>query len=270
MILRAKKGLIHSLLSLLILISAGMIPRTGAAESFEDPAAVHSVNDLTGGGDSVLAITDVYVTNHDYPDKVPPGPGYTGVSWLYVDGRPTCTGPCIPGNIGEFVAAVGVIVSLIYLALQIRQNTSSIRASAFHESAGHAADFNRAIGQEKETAHVFRTGLDGLDRLEDDDDRFRFLMLLLAMFRLYENVFFQHRAGTLSPESWDAWSASLRSILSNPVIPQFWDLRRLSFTESFRQFVEAEREKAESLPTFAELLEMTKRATQQAAEADVP
>jgi hypothetical protein len=28
------------------------------------------------------------------------------------------------GNIGEFVAAAAVIVSLIYLAMQIRQNTT--------------------------------------------------------------------------------------------------------------------------------------------------
>ncbi len=34
------------------------------------------------------------------------------------------------GNIGEFVAAIGVIISLVYLARQIRQNTESVRAAA--------------------------------------------------------------------------------------------------------------------------------------------
>ena len=37
------------------------------------------------------------------------------------------------GNIGEFVAAIGVIISLIYLAVQIRQNTSAV-ATATYES----------------------------------------------------------------------------------------------------------------------------------------
>jgi hypothetical protein len=37
------------------------------------------------------------------------------------------------GNIGEFVAAVGVIASLIYLAVQIRQNTDSLRAATFQD-----------------------------------------------------------------------------------------------------------------------------------------
>ena len=39
------------------------------------------------------------------------------------------------GNIGEFVGAIGVIASLVYLAVQIRQNTTSVRASTFQKQA---------------------------------------------------------------------------------------------------------------------------------------
>ena len=35
------------------------------------------------------------------------------------------------GNIGEFVSAVAVVVSLLYLAMQIRQNTKSVQTSAY-------------------------------------------------------------------------------------------------------------------------------------------
>ena len=36
------------------------------------------------------------------------------------------------GSIGEFVAAIATLATLIYLALQIRQNTKTVRASAHH------------------------------------------------------------------------------------------------------------------------------------------
>ena len=39
------------------------------------------------------------------------------------------------GNLGEFVAAIGVIASLVYLALQIRQNTASLRSSTHQQLA---------------------------------------------------------------------------------------------------------------------------------------
>ena len=36
------------------------------------------------------------------------------------------------GSLGEFVGSIAVVLSLIYLAFQIRQNTKSIRASTHH------------------------------------------------------------------------------------------------------------------------------------------
>ncbi len=165
------------------------------------------------------------------------------------------------GNIGEFLAAVGVIVSLIYLAFQIRQNTSSVRTSMIHDSASRAADLTITIAEHKELAHIMRTGMGGLEHLEDDDDRFRFIMLLSSIFRQYDDQFFQYRAGTITSESWDAWRYSLRGQLSNPGFPPFWDVRRLAFTESFRQFVDAECETAEPFPTVAEISEKLKRTT---------
>jgi len=54
------------------------------------------------------------------------------------------------GSIGELIAAVGGIVSLIYLAFQVRQNTVSVHASMFHSATTSAAEgtmissFNKA------------------------------------------------------------------------------------------------------------------------------
>ena len=114
------------------------------------------------------------------------------------------------GAIGEILGALAVFLTLVYLAVQIRQNTSSVRASTFHECASRAADLTRAIAEHKELARILRTGLGGLEQLEDDDDRFRFVLLLQNMFRQYEDLLFQYRAGTLSSESWEAWRYSLR------------------------------------------------------------
>ena len=165
------------------------------------------------------------------------------------------------GAVGELLGALGVIATLGYLALQIRQYTRSVRASTHHDATSRAADFSRAIAERKDLARIYRIGMGGIDQLEDDDDRIRFMMLLSTVFRQYEDLFFQYRAGTLSSEFWDAGRNSLRSMISNPGFSPFWDVRRLAFTESFRQFVDAECETAEPLPTVAEISEKLKHAT---------
>jgi hypothetical protein len=59
------------------------------------------------------------------------------------------------GNLGEFVAAIAVVVSIFYLAMQMRQNTASVRAAAYQAwlaakqelySYTRDPDFSRIIG----------------------------------------------------------------------------------------------------------------------------
>jgi hypothetical protein len=47
-----------------------------------------------------------------------------------------------PGNIGDLVGGLGVVITLIYLAVQIRQNTATVRASG---SAAHNEGLNKVM-----------------------------------------------------------------------------------------------------------------------------
>ena len=48
------------------------------------------------------------------------------------------------GNIGEFLGSIGVIATLIYLAIQIRQNTDATNRTAFQDLVNAQAEFNKA------------------------------------------------------------------------------------------------------------------------------
>ena len=58
----------------------------------------------------------------------------------------------ILGNLGEFVGAIGVVVTLVYLAYQIRQNTRQLeqnvtiaKATAVNASTIAQSDIRRSI-----------------------------------------------------------------------------------------------------------------------------
>jgi hypothetical protein len=70
------------------------------------------------------------------------------------------------GNYGEFAGAIGVIATLIYLSIQVRQNTLTIQRSdeAHRKDIDMATNsrFNeqrRVIYTDAELARIFRTGL---------------------------------------------------------------------------------------------------------------
>jgi hypothetical protein len=69
------------------------------------------------------------------------------------------------GDIGEMVSAIAVVISLVYLAFQIRQNTNQIeqntktaRATAFDSSISHAMVARQAIFENEDIARIWHKG----------------------------------------------------------------------------------------------------------------
>lgn len=73
------------------------------------------------------------------------------------------------GNLGEFLGAVGVIVSLIYLSLQIRHNTRAVNASSNHSMDQSFANFLTLLIENPGAAAVFSKGVGSLEALDDTE-----------------------------------------------------------------------------------------------------
>lgn len=73
------------------------------------------------------------------------------------------------GSLGELVAALATVVTLIYLAPHIRQNTHATRASSFHAVSDARNQVNLALIQNSELARIWLAG--GADRssLSEED-----------------------------------------------------------------------------------------------------
>ena len=96
------------------------------------------------------------------------------------------------GSIGEFVAAIATLATLVYLALQIRQNTRSVRASTHHAFviSGNAISFALA---ETEAAQLVIKAARSYGDLTPEE-KFPYSMLMRASFAWYEDTYLQFRA----------------------------------------------------------------------------
>jgi len=158
------------------------------------------------------------------------------------------------GNIGEFVAAIGVIISLVYLATQIRQNTSAVRSSASQAITETRTDFLKSISDSPEVARMFSNGLSDRESL-DPVDRFRFDSMLNRFIATMENYDYQNRQGAMDAEQWARMRVVLRLFMSTPGGQAWWSSRRRSRQRvawsdlpdvSFDRFVDQEVKELES------------------------
>ena len=88
------------------------------------------------------------------------------------------------GSIGELVAAFATIATLIYLAAQIRQNTTTVAASTYESVFTGYNDLNAVILSDPELARILETGLDDPQSLQEDE-QFRFLLLMRSSSNQY-------------------------------------------------------------------------------------
>ncbi len=121
----------------------------------------------------------------------------------------------------QIIAAVLVAPTLLYLALQVRQNTAQLRAGAryqFVEATGHQ---NGILAGDKNAASVFRRGLDDIDSL-DPDERFQFMIFVGQYLQIY-SVMFELYQDKLLPESqWFNVKKDIVSVVATPGGKHIW------------------------------------------------
>lgn len=142
------------------------------------------------------------------------------------------------GGAGEFLGAIGVIISLLYLAVQVQQNTKSVRSSTYQALVDSAQDFALLLGSDPEIASTFTRGLADEDLSRQEQAQFTWLFHVII--RQVENGHFQAMSGAMDPELWEGWTGTLRGIVGSPGGRRMWSSVRPRLRASFVQFVERE------------------------------
>ena len=136
------------------------------------------------------------------------------------------------GAIGEIIGALAVFLTLGYLAVQIRQNTKAVRASALDSSVNAVNDVRIAMFESSEVAALYRRGLENPEEL-DDDERTRFRLLVHTIIWSVWNIYAQTEYGGLSSSTWAAQLPLLDRIMnsrgeSGSGVNTKWNLKKLS------------------------------------------
>ena len=139
--------------------------------------------------------------------------------------------------IAQIVAAIGVIASLFYLAVQIRQNTRSMRAMVVDSLSHSIADLIRPAAEVPELMRAVHDVAEDYHNASNED-LLRSLPLLFSLFKLFENAWFQQRQGTLDSEQWQGWDAYIRMYYHRPGLKDWWQLRRAAFAPGFCNYLE--------------------------------
>ena len=104
----------------------------------------------------------------------------------------------------QILGGIGVVASLIYVAIQIRNNARVVLASTYQQISISFVSNWDSLAQNGKFCSLLRRGGDDFTSLKDDTEQTRFYFHLMAAMHRFENVWFQCRVGVLKEPDWQA------------------------------------------------------------------
>ena len=140
------------------------------------------------------------------------------------------------GSLGEFIAAIATLGTLVYLAVQIRQNTRMMRVSTHHAMKTAYNTLHVAFGSDPVVSSLLDRGSGDYSQL-NRDERFRYAVLMRASFGLHNDMFLQLQERLLSEDEWASQSRAIAKALAPPGARAWWERDAEIFPKEFRQEV---------------------------------
>lgn len=130
------------------------------------------------------------------------------------------------GAMGEILGALAVLVTLIYLAVQIRQNTSAVATATYESTMTGFNDINVVVAGNPALASILDRGCQSPDALTAGEVvQFNFLLRCYSnqwwkLFKLYER-------GSLPETEWAVFAREAAPFLDQPGCKPFCEQNAL-------------------------------------------
>jgi hypothetical protein len=141
-------------------------------------------------------------------------------------------------SIGSFISGIAVLISLIYLALQVRQNTSAQRATA-HQHVQTFMRQHQKMLMDPSLANIFLRGLN-LQEGMTEVELIQFHAMVRDWLSFHEESKWLAARKMLDEESMILADQSLRVMLRYPGFRAAWGLSKSFIGKNTRDFVAAE------------------------------
>ncbi len=156
------------------------------------------------------------------------------------------------GSISELIAAVATIVTLFYLALQIRQSTLTSRAAALDAILSEWRTFEREVFiHNQENVDLWRKGLSDFNAL-DANGKTVFHFILAQKIHCISNMQQQFKNGNISKKNLDPWMDYIASVLRAPGGAAWWKEVSGAFDPEFVGNIDQRIQLTRHLPNFIE------------------
>ena len=139
-------------------------------------------------------------------------------------------------SLGSFVSGFAVLISLIYLALQVRQTERNQQISIRHSRVSRTVELHVALA-DPAVADAWLHGTRSPQEISETELS-QFTNLCRAHFFHFEDSFYQREEGLLNDAAFETVVAGARLLARSPGVRAAWRLARANFGGRFLAFMD--------------------------------
>lgn len=138
--------------------------------------------------------------------------------------------------VAEIVGAVAVVVSIVYLTLEVQRNTNAIQSQTSQGLLELSNFANQQLATDAELSDLFLRGNEDLKELTDSE-RLRYRRWVNSELNIWEHAFYSHAAGTMDTKLWKGYDVAYRAIFCEESSHTIWREIETFFGDAFRTHV---------------------------------
>lgn len=137
--------------------------------------------------------------------------------------------------VAEVTGSIGVILSLIYLAKEVKIGAKNLRTSMRDSTFHSLMEWNYYIMSDTDLAWVFQQGCENIESL-GEKERARYVHVMYSFFKMFENVYLHYSDKSIDNSVWEHNRKILESYAITKGGQHYWKNRKAIFDPRFQLY----------------------------------
>lgn len=141
-------------------------------------------------------------------------------------------------SLAEVISGIAVVLTVIFLILEIRTSTEVTRASMYANNMNTLIEWRNLLIEDRDIARLWESYTAGRFHEEDTTDQLRMLQLVANNINIYENAFYARQYGVLGSSEWTRFQrmscVQYNWIIQSPLAESI----EMITTDQFRAFLQ--------------------------------
>ena len=141
------------------------------------------------------------------------------------------------GAIGEIISAIAVVLTLIYLAIQLRTNTNAVKTNTWQAIQDAEQRFDELLSSDRGLADLWLKGQADPEAL-DESEQLQFYLICKQLLDQFQTHHYHYEKGMIDEDLWNSWEVTFIDDLEKwPGYAEVVRERLPLLRASFAQFV---------------------------------